>query len=186
METEQVNAVAIAESWERIGAGEAEALSTLCQEIYAQHYLHLWYDNGLWYRQMRYSSAALEVELADAQTEFYWILRDSQKAGYLKLNLDARPDARLFAPSTPGLEIERVYLYKACAGLGLGQKAMAWAETRARQLQRAYVFLYTMDSSKARLFYEKAGYLARGVKRLDFEKMKPEYRGMYLMIKELP
>ena len=186
METELVQAVTITESWERIGLGEAEALSTLCQEIYAEHYLHLWYDNGVWYRQMRYSPAALAEELADVQTEFYWILRDSQKAGYLKLNLDARPDARLFTTSTPGLEIERVYLYKACAGLGLGQKAMVWAESRARQLGRNYVFLYTMDSSEARFFYEKAGYHTRGEKRLDFEKMKPEYRGMYLMIKELP
>ena len=186
MTIEQVKSGATVGSWERIGVGEAEALSTLCQEIYAQHYLHLWHDNGAWYQRMRYSEAALADELANEQTEFYWIKRDSQKAGYLKLNLNAQPDASLFTTSTPGLEIERVYLYKACAGVGLGQKAMAWAEARARQLQRAYVFLYTMDSSKARLFYEKAGYLTQGVKKLDFEKMKSEYRGMYLMIKELP
>lgn len=178
--------MAIAEPWERIGVGEAEALSTLCQEIYAEYYLHLWHDNGLWYRQMRYSPAALAEELADAQTEFYWLKKEAQKVGYLKLNLNARPDALLFTTSDPGLEIERVYLYKACAGLGLGQKAMVWAETRARQLGRNYVFLYTMDSSEAHFFYEKAGYHTRGEKRLDFEKMKPEYRGMYLMIKELP
>lgn len=186
MKTEQVNAVATVESWEKIGVEEAEALSTLCQEIYAEYYLHLWHDNGLWYQQMRYSPAALAEELADAQTEFYWLIKDAQKVGYLKINLNARPDAAIFPTSTPGLEIERVYLYKACAGLGLGQKAMVWAESRARQLQRAYVFLYTMDSGKARFFYEKLGYLTRGVKRLDFEKMKPEYRGMYLKIKELP
>lgn len=181
MTIEQVKSVAT-----RIGVGEVEALSTLCQEIYAQHYLHLWHDNGVWYQQMRYSPAALAAELADEQTEFYWIESDAQKVGYLKLNLTTRPDAPLFPASAPGLEIERVYLYKACAGLGLGQKAMAWAETRARQLQRDYVFLYTMDSSKVRFFYEKLGYLTSGKKRLDFEKMKPEYRGMYLMIKELP
>lgn len=186
MYTEPVKVVISVESWERILVEEAEALSVLCREIYAQHYLHLWHDNGVWYQQMRYSSAALAEELADLQTEFYWIKRDSQKVGYLKLNLNARPDVLIFPASAPGLEIERVYLYKACAGLGLGQKAMAWAEARAQQLQCDYVFLYTMDSSKVRFFYEKSGYHTRGEKRLDFEKMKPEYRGMYLMIKELP
>lgn len=177
--------MAIVEEWERIGVGEADALSILCQEIYAEYYLHLWHDNGVWYQQMRYSSTALAEELVDSQTEFYWIKSDSQKVGYLKINLNARPDTSLFPAFDHGLEIERVYLYEACAGLGLGKKAMVWAETRAWQLHRDYVFLYTMESSKARFFYEKLGYHIRDEKLLDFERMKPEYRGMYLMLKEL-
>ena len=183
METEQVKAVATGQQLERIEVEEADRLSALCQEIYAQYYLHLWNDNGAWYQKMRYAAPVLAEELADAKTEFYWIKQEGYPVGYLKINLNAHPDHSLFSDS--GLEIERIYLLKAAAGRELGHKAMAWAEARAQQLGRDYVFLYTMDSSEARFFYEKSGYHTRGEKRLDFEKMKPEYRGMYLMIKEL-
>lgn len=183
METERVKTVAIGQQWERIKVGEADMLSVLCQEIYAQCYLHLWKDNGAWYQKKRYAAPVLAEELADEKTEFYWIRQEGYPVGYLKINLNVHPDHSLFSDS--GLEIERIYLLKAAAGRGLGHKAMEWAEARAQQLGRDYVFLYTMDSSKARFFYEKSGYHKRGEKRLDFEKMKPEFRGMYLMIKEL-
>ncbi|MPR34311.1 GNAT family N-acetyltransferase [Salmonirosea aquatica] len=183
METEQLKPVGVGERLERIRVGDADALSALCLEIYPQYYLHLWHDNGAWYQHMRYSPAALARELADAQTEFYWIKKEGYPVGYLKINLYARPDVDALPGA--GLEIERIYLLRAYAGMGLGQGAMAWAEAVARWLGRDYAFLYTMDSSDARWFYEKIGYEKRGETRLAFEKMKPEYRGMYLMIKEL-
>jgi diamine N-acetyltransferase len=186
METEQLKPVVeIGEQLERIHVREADQLSALCLEIYPQYYLHLWYDHGAWYQQMRYSPAALAKELADAHSEFYWINKEGRHVGYLKINLDAQPDTGTFPADSPGLEVERIYLLSAYAGMKLGQQAMVWAETRARQTEKAYVFLYTMDSSEARWFYQKAGYEIRGKKRLSFEKMKPEYQGMYLMLKEL-
>jgi GNAT superfamily N-acetyltransferase len=186
MEAEQIKQIEVGKLLERIQPGEAGNLSVLCREIYVQYYLHLWHDNGVWYQQMRYGSAVLAEELTDPQSEFYWIKAEGRPVGYLKINLNTHPDSATFpAPGTNGLEIERIYLHKAYAGQGLGQRAMAWAEARARKLGRDFLFLYTMDSSEARFFYEKVGYVKRGDKRLSFEKMKPEYRGMYLMIKEL-
>lgn len=186
METEPIKRVEVVEQLARILPGEADELSTLCREIYVQYYLHLWHDNGVWYQQMRYGSAVLAGELTDPQSEFYWIKEAGRPVGYLKINLNAHPDGDVSATAgTHGLEIERIYLHKAYAGLGLGHRAMAWADARARQLGRDFLFLYTMDSSDARFFYEKVGYVKSGEKRLSFEKMKPEYRGMYLMIKKL-
>lgn len=186
METEQLKPVGIGEQLERIQVGEAAELSALCREIYAQYYLHLWHDHGVWYQQMRYSPNVLAEELTDLQSEFYWIKKEGRSVGYLKLNRNTCPDAVVPPVTKIGLEIERIYLHKAASGLGLGYQAMAWAEERARQLGRDFLFLYTMDTSDARFFYEKVGYVKSGEKRLLFEKMKPEYRGMYLMIKELP
>jgi diamine N-acetyltransferase len=150
-----------------------------------QYYLYLWYDAGEWYQQMRYDPDALAEELSDPRSEFYWIRQEGKKAGYIKINLAAQVKEFDSPSGRPGLEIERIYLYREFAGKGLGKKTMMWVEALARQQEYDFLFLYTMDSSDARLFYEKLGYQKVATKRLPFEKMKPEYRDMYLMIKEL-
>ena len=45
--------------------------------------------------------------------------------------------------------------------------------------------LKAMDSSKSVDFYEQNGFEKRGTHLLDFEAMKPEYRGMYVMQRSL-
>lgn len=169
----------------RINIDEGHQLAALCRLIYSQYYLYLWFDAGEWYQQTRYNVSVLTDELSSPLTEFYWILRDSQKVGYMKINLQAWPSEVKLQPESRGMEIERIYIHAGSAGLGLGKKTMEWAEQYARQGGYHYLFLYTMDSSDARSFYEKMGYQKVAAKRLPFEQMKPEFRGMYLMTKEL-
>lgn len=164
---------------------EAAELSRISRGIYEQYYLYLWYDAGDWYQEMRYHPTALAEELADLQSEFYWIKQGGDIAGYIKINRNAQPPEFEAFSDRNGVEIERIYLYREFAGMGLGQQTMAWVEIQAKQQECDFLFLYAMDSSDARLFYEKMGYQMVAEKRLPFEKMKPEYRGMYLMIKEL-
>lgn len=164
---------------------EARELSQLCSEIYTQHYTHLWYDDGAWYKKTRYGAEILAQELADPHTRYYWVYLEKRKVGYLKLNLGNRPAEIAQPPESAGLEVERIYLDKSAAGTGLGKKVMQEAERIAIGLDFKYLFLYAMDSSSAVHFYEKLGYAKVGDKTLPFDKMKPEYRGMYLMIKNL-
>lgn len=185
MEKELIERVQAGFWLERISELDAAGLSVVSREIYTQYYLHLWHDDGEWYQHTRYNPVTLAEELSSPQSEFYWIRQGDRKAGYIKINLNTEPPEFKARSGTKGLEIERIYLYKEFAGKGLGQKTMAWAEDLARHQKRDYVFLYTMDSSPALLFYEKLGYRNVADKRLPFETMKPEYRGMYLMIKEL-
>ncbi|GAB3819793.1 hypothetical protein GCM10028895_18710 [Pontibacter rugosus] len=42
-----------------------------------------------------------------------------------------------------------------------------------------------MDSSRSVDFYEKNGFVKCGSAQLEFEQMKPEYRGMYVLKMEL-
>lgn len=170
---------------EEILPDEAKELSRLCSEIYTQHYTHLWDDDGLWYKQTRYNAEILAQELADPQLRYFWVLMEGKKVGYLKLNLLNRPTELFRPPNGNGLEVERIYLDKAASGTGLGKIAMQKAESIAVSMNFNYLFLYAMDSSPAVRFYEKLGYVKVGDKRLPFDLMKPEYRGMYLMIKEL-
>ncbi|HEV7349391.1 GNAT family N-acetyltransferase [Telluribacter sp.] len=182
MQTQATTAVRL----EKISVQEADALSALCLRLYPQFYLYLWYDAGEWYQRTRYNPEQLRTELSDPASEFYWIYQSEEglPVGYLKINLKARP-AESTELTDNGLELERIYLLKEATGTGLGAQVLAWVAERAAALRRDYVYLYTMDSSQAIRFYEKYGYRKAGVKRLPFEQMKPEYRGMYLMIKEL-
>lgn len=176
---------AIGVSLEKIGVHEAAELSVVCREIYAQHYLHLWFDAGEWYQQTRYNAATLATELAEPNAEFYWVLLESQKVGYLKIVLHATPPELPGYTANKALEVERIYLDQKVTGMGVGRYVMDWVDRAAQRLKKHYVFLYSMDSSEAVKFYEKVGYQKAATKRLPFEQMKPEYRGMYLMIKEL-
>lgn len=170
---------------ERILPWEAPELSVLCREIYAQYYLHLWLDAGVWYQQTRYNVETLATELAEPHAEFYWVVAQSRNVGYLKMNLHAAPPELPSYTTEDSLEVERIYLHRDAVGKGIGSHVMDWVDRAARNLNKAYVFLYSMDSSDAVAFYEKTGYRKAATKRLPFEQMKPEYRGMYLMIKAL-
>lgn len=172
-------------SIEEIQPDEAQDLSGLCLEIYSQYYTYLWDDGGAWYMRTRYGTKTLVRELVDPQVRYFWVILEKRKVGYLKINLSCQPKELAVPFDSSGLEIERIYLSKEASGTGLGKKAMAKAETVAIQMGCRYSFLYAMDSSSAVLFYEKLGYAKAGDKRLNFDRMKPEYRDMYLMIKEL-
>ncbi|WP_247237501.1 GNAT family N-acetyltransferase [Telluribacter sp. SYSU D00476] len=168
---------------EKIGVEEADLLSALCLRIYPQFYLYLWYDQGEWYQRTRYNAEQLATELSDPASEFYWIYQQDVPVGYIKINLQGKP-AETTGLSDNGMELERIYLLKEATGTGLGSQVMDWVADRASELGRDYVYLYTMDGSAAIPFYEKNGYYKAGTKQLPFERMKPQYRGMYLMIKD--
>lgn len=169
---------------ERISTPEADLLSALCLRIYPQFYLYLWYDQGEWYQRTRYNAEQLATELSDPASEYYWIYQQDAAVGYIKINRRGQPD-ETSGLSDNGMELERIYLLKEATGTGLGSQVMDWVADRASELGRDYVYLYTMDSSAAIPFYEKNGYEKAGTRQLPFERMKPEYRGMYLMIKRL-
>ena len=87
------------------------------------------------------------------------------------------------------LYLEKIYFLKEFTGLGLGQKTIAWVFEQARNSSIKMVWLMAMDSShKAITSYEKAGFQQIGTTQLDdkeFQLMKPEYRGMVILKKDL-
>lgn len=135
--------------------------------------------------ETRYGAETLALEISDAGVGYYWIKSEGEKCGFLKLIFSGFPKELPELSLEDGLEVERIYLSRDAKGKGLGREVMQWAENLALELGRDFVFLYVMDSSDAFSFYEKMGYSKAADKRLDFDKMKPAYRGMYLMIKKL-
>lgn len=162
---------------------DLHTLQDIALNAYGDHYLHLWNDGGAWYIEHSFSDAALKAELEDTNAAFFLIHAEEELVGFLKLNIDKALDNY---SSEDALELERVYLTKAASGKGVGRKAMDFTEKFAKERNKRVVWLKAMDSSHDAIwFYEQNGYHHCGTYTLDFEAMKPEYRGMVVMKKEL-
>ncbi len=167
---------------------DATRLSEVALRSYRQHYLHLWHDGGAWYIDRCFTVDGLRQEMADPNSAWFMVAQDGESAagepvGFIKLNID-KPLAGDDAQHT--LELERIYLVQEATGQGVGKAALQFVFDYARQHGKTLVWLKAMDSSTdAIAFYEKAGFTQCGTYHLDFDEMKPEFRGMVILKKEL-
>ncbi|NDK56724.1 GNAT family N-acetyltransferase [Pontibacter fetidus] len=158
-------------------------LQDIALNAYGDHYLHLWDDGGAWYIEKSFSDAALKSELEDNNAAFFLIYADDELAGFLKLNINKELGNY---SSEEALELERIYLTKAASGKGIGRQVLDFTNQFAKDRDKKVIWLKAMDSSHDAIrFYEQNGYVQCGTYRLDFERMKPDYRGMVILKLEL-
>jgi GNAT superfamily N-acetyltransferase len=126
----------------------------------------------------------------------YYIVSDGKKdLGYMKLKYDYPlsigqgfslghgSGSQIDAPNA--LYLDRIYLTEQAVGKKIGTQLVTMSVDIARELGKTAVWLAAMDSSRAVEMYEKMSFVKCGTWRLDFERLKHEYRGMFLMIKNL-
>jgi len=167
----------------RIGAADATRLNEIAVRAYSDHYNHLWYDGGKWYIEKSFSQENLLQELKDTNAWFFIIYYSKKVVGFLKLNIDA-PFAH--EENINALELERIYLTKSATGKGIGKKIVDYTAGIAKAKDKKLIWLKVMDSSTDAIeFYKKMGFEICGDAHLNFEMMKPEFRGMYVMKKLL-
>lgn len=152
---------------------------------YVPHYPHLWKPGGMdWYVDHCFGTAVLERELVDPNVEYglvYQAPDEKTLVGLLKLVLEKPvPGGRC----DNALYLEKIYLMPAFLGKGIGQHLMAYVAERALALGREAVWLQVMKSGP-RQAYEKAGYRTIGEAPIDFEQMKEEERGLWVMMRRL-
>lgn len=163
---------------------DLHTLQDIAINSYGDHYLHLWYDGGMWYIDRCFSDAALKKELEDSNAAFFLVHDADELAGFLKLNINKALEDEQAAES---LELERIYLTKAAAGKGIGKKLIEFTVAFSRERNKHTIWLKAMDSSSDAIkFYEQNGFQQCGTYTLDFEQMKPACRGMVVMKMELP
>ena len=164
-----------------------QKINSLGCQTYLPHYPHLWYEGGVeWYLNKCFNDRQLEMDLANPSLTYYAIVLGDKEVGLLKLVRNKAPFGLSLDTS---LYLEKIYFLKEFIGLGLGQKTIAWVLEQARNSGIKMVWLMAMDSShKAIASYEKAGFHPIGTTRLDdeeFQLMKPEFRGMVILKKDL-
>lgn len=149
---------------------------------YLPHYTHLWRENDAgWYINRCFGNDALEKEIIDTNVEYYIISADGKNIGILKLVLrKSLPDSDI----ENALYLEKIYFIKEWTGKGVGRKLMNFTFERAKELKRECVWLIAMDTAdKPVAAYERAGFTIHSRSRIDFELMKNEYRGTFVMKK---
>ena len=161
---------------------DLEALSEVAIRSYKDFYLYLWYDTGEWYIDRSFAPSVLEAELRDPNQIFFFLKNKQDLVGFLKLNVD-QPLKNYEAYNC--IELERIYFIRSAVGKGFGRRAVEFCFEYAANLGKEIVWLKAMDSSDAIFFYEKLGFERCGAFRLNFPQMKPEFRGMVIMMKEL-
>lgn len=161
---------------------DLHALQDIAINSYGDHYLYLWHDGGMWYIDRCFSDKALKNELEDENAAFFLIYAEEELVGFLKLNIHKETEGYT---AQEALELERIYLLKSASGKGIGKEAVNFTKQYAQNLGKKVIWLKAMDSSKSVDFYEQNGFAKCGTYTLDFEAMKAEYRGMYVLKMEL-
>lgn len=166
---------------------DIQKINQLGCQTYLPHYPHLWHEGGVeWYLNKCFNERQLEMDLANPSLSYYAILSDGQEVGLLKLVRNKAPFG--LNPATC-LYLEKIYFLKEFTGLGLGQQTISWVVEQAQISSMKTVWLMAMDTSyKAITSYEKAGFQQMSSTRLDdeeFQRMKPEFRGMVILKKDL-
>lgn len=160
-----------------------DLLQSTALAAYCDHYLHLWKDNGAWYVEKSFSAAQLSGELAHTFSHFYLVVHQHEAVGFIKLNTG------LVLPgynNEETFELERIYLKASAAGSGIGSFVMHFVFQQAAVLHKRVVFLKVMDTSLIPIkFYKKHGFEICGTYYLDYEQMREELRGMYVMKREI-
>jgi ribosomal protein S18 acetylase RimI-like enzyme len=160
---------------------ELDVLRELARRTYDDSFRHLNTPATMEaYLEKAFAREKLEGELHDPRSEFYFLERDGEIAGYMKVNEgEAQSDLR----DPDGLEVERIYVTREAQGKGLGKSMLEAAERIARRKGKRYMWLGVWEKNvNAIAFYRRMGFREAGVH--DFY-MGEERQTDFMMRKEV-
>jgi GNAT superfamily N-acetyltransferase len=166
----------------KAGAFDLEELRDIGIESYVPHYAHMWKPGGLeWYLDKCFGAEFLQNELTVENVEYYIVSFAGKNIGIMKLVLNkALPNSEI----KNALYLEKIYFIKEWTGKGAGRELINAAIERAREIKSECVWLVAMDTAdKPRQAYKKAGFTVHSHEFLDFELLKDEYKGTFVMKK---
>ena len=113
-------------------------------------------ENMRIYLEDAYNREKLTAELAETNSQFFFLKENNETVGYLKLNLG---DAQTEYIGDNLLEVERIYVRTAFLRNGYGTKLIQTAEEIARELGVKGMWLGVWEHNQRALnFYRKMGF----------------------------
>lgn len=161
----------------KVGLSDLQELRDIGIKSYVPQ---MWKPGGLeWYLNRCFGDEFLRNELVDANVEYYIISSEQENIGILKLVLQRPiPDSDF----KNALYLEKIYFIKEWTGKGVGHQLMNSAFDRAKELNCDCVWLVAMDTAEKPIAaYQRAGFTIHTRKRLDFDLMKDEYKGTFVL-----
>lgn len=142
---------------ERCTVEDADTLRDLSIVTYHETFAHKnTAENMDAYLRTAYDIRQLRSELANANSEFYFLYADEKLAGYMKLN-EAPSQSDINDPDS--LEVQRIYVCGGFQGMGLGRFLLTTALETAMDRHKKYVWLGAWEhNEKALRFYDKMGF----------------------------
>ena len=158
-------------------------LQKICTEAYTQNFSDHWYEGGLeWYLEKEFNSERLKSDLADQNTDYYFIEHEQKVVGFVKLRNNLDTDI----PIENSAELEKVYVLPEYKGKGIGKLALKETIKRVEERGKSNLFLCVIDTNESAIaFYEKLGFEFHSNTTLDLPYFKEELKGMHRMVKEL-
>jgi len=143
----------------RATPSDFESLTYLSRKLFHDAFHHQNKpENMKEYMDRAFNPAQLITELENQRSEFYFILDQDRKAGYIKLN---QSGAQSDLQDDESIEVERIYVDAAYQGKGLGTLLINYAKDRAEELNLKYIWLGVWEKNKdAVRFYERHGFEA--------------------------
>ena len=172
---------------------DVAVLADIARRAYLDAYANLWTDAGKWYVKTMYNEAQLLSEILDPNVAYFLVYQFATLVGFIKLKknypLSINGSGLTFGHGegsnielNNALYIDRIYFIKAATGNGLGRSSFDFIRDLAIKNGQKALWLMVMDSgTDAIRFYKKQGFKTCGTWRLDFENMRPELRGMFIM-----
>jgi GNAT superfamily N-acetyltransferase len=153
---------------------------SISRTTYLENYSYLWEDEGRSYLQRFYSEEGLLSDLQNPMVSLYLIYLDDIAVGFFKLK-------RLDSPELNGssMMIDKLYLLKAFTGKQIGKQVLTHIEELACVEGYKQVSLQVMDSSPAKFFYLKNGYIQTGEDSLGYPYMKKAYNVILTLEKKI-
>ncbi|MDN3203471.1 GNAT family N-acetyltransferase [Algoriphagus sediminis] len=162
---------------------DQERLLKLMQKIYPTAYAHFWQESTDWYLDLCYNPQNLKKELAEKSTNYFLVVQENREVGILKYDYPSSPSQ---IEIKNAVKLHRLYLAPETHGSGLAKALMEHVEEDSAAKGADRIWLEVMQKSdQAQKFYSKMGYEKVLEYRLDFEKLKPEYRGIEIWNKDI-
>ena len=138
-----------------------DVLRELSIRTYYETFAHLnTPENMSAYLEDAFNVERLTKEMIDPNSEFCFLYKNEQLAGYLKLN---EAPSQTDINDSESLEIERIYVSSEFQGAGLGGYLMEQAVKKAIERNKKYVWLGVWEKNeKAIRFYKKNGFYEIG------------------------
>lgn len=112
------------------------------------------------YLEGAYNQEQLALELAEPDSQFYFVYSDEEVAGYLKINVGEAQSEEMGKDS---LEVERIYVKKKFHKHGFGKLLLAKAFDIAAELEKKKIWLGVWEENEnAIAFYKKKGFVQTG------------------------
>jgi diamine N-acetyltransferase len=145
------------------GPGDAAALAALGRATFTETFGHLYTPENLAAFLAGHNAERWHAELADPAFAVRIGEAEGRPAAYAKLGPPSLP----FRTQRPAIELRQFYLLKPWQGTGAGARLMDWVldEARRRGAEELWLSVF-IDNHRARAFYERRGFEAKG--RYDF------------------